>query len=309
MTETLEVKLPRFSYSRLDTFASCPMKYKFKYIDGNYEQSDAIHLDIGNLLHKILEIKHRMIIEGKPVDYDYLKSIYTQGVAEDTEKDKGKFIIGLNAIKDKFTEDKFIEINTKSNLSYNDKMVTFLNYLENDDIGDGWKPLAVEVDFNFTYNDRIVLNGFIDRIDINEDGDLRVVDYKSSNKVYESKDLTTPLQMFIYALACENIYGKVPVAYIYDMILLGEKQTACTKGYYNRGIKKLDKILDAIFEAKETGIYKPKATPLCHWCDFSQTNPNTAFYLADLCDYYSLWLPNKKSFAVNKKFETEELEF
>lgn len=302
--------LPKFSYSKLDTFVQCPMKYKYKYVDGNYVQSDAVHLDLGNLLHKVLEIKHRNIIEGIPNDYTYLKEVYLKGIAEDTDKDKGNFIMGVNAIKEKFGEDTFNEVNTKSNLSYKDKLETFLRYLENDSIGEQWKPLAVEINFNFEYEEKVILNGFIDRVDINDKGELRVVDYKSSNKLYEDKDLTTPLQMFIYALACENIYGKTPVEFMYDMILLGEKQLSCTKGYYKRGLKKLNKILDSIFEAEKTGAYTPKATPLCHWCDYSITNPNAPFYSQDLCNYYSLWTPDNKTFKVNRKFEElDELEF
>lgn len=302
--------LPRFSYSKLDTFVQCPMKYKYKYVDSNYVQSDAVHLDLGNLLHKVLEIKHRNIIDGIPNDYTYLKEVYLKGIAEDTDKDKGNSIMGVNAIKEKFGEDTFIEVNTKSNLSYEDKLETFLHYLENDSIGEQWKPLAVEINFNFEYEEKVILNGFIDRVDINDKGELRVVDYKSSNKLYEDKDLTTPLQMFIYALACENIYGKTPVEFMYDMILLGEKQLSCTKGYYKRGLKKLNKILDSIFEAEKTGVYAPKATPLCHWCDYSITNPNAPFYSQDLCNYYSLWTPDNKTFKVNRKFEElDELEF
>lgn len=303
------VELPKFSYSKLNTFITCPMKYKLKYIDGNYESSEAIHLDLGNLLHKILEIKHRNIINNVPVDYNFLKKVLEEGISEETEKDKGSFILGITAIRDKFGEEQFIEINSKSGLSYDDKLKTFINYLETDDIGEDWKPIAVELPFEFEYEGKAILHGFIDRVDENSKGELRVVDYKSSNKVFESKDLTTPLQMFIYDLACEHIFKRTPVEHSYDMILLGEKQSACTKGYYNRGVKKLNKILDNIFEFERTGLWKPSPTPLCHWCEFSETNPNTAFYLQGLCDYYSLWTPDNKTFRKNKEFTEEILDF
>ncbi len=305
-----EVKLPdlpRFSYSKLNTYVTCPMKYKLKYVDGNYDQSDAIHLDIGNISHKVLEIKYRNIIDEIPVDYNYLKEVFFNGIAEETEKDKGNFLIGINAIKDKFGHETFTEVNSKSNLSYDDKIITFTEYIHTDDIGDDWQPLAVELPFEFVYQDRVILHGFIDRVVVNNKWYLRVVDSKSSNKVFEDKDLTTPLQMFIYDLACEDIFGKRPIEHIYDMILLGEKQYACTKGYYNRGIKKLDKILNNIFDSEITGEYLPKPTPLCHWCEFSETNPNTAFYLQGLCDYYSLWTPENKTFKTNKDYIPDNL--
>lgn len=298
-------KIQRFSYSKLNTFIQCPMKYKLKYVDGNYESTAAIHLDIGNLLHKVLEIKYRNIIEGRENDYQELIEICTNGIAEETEKDKGKYIVGLDQIKNKFGHQKFVEVDRKSNLSYEEKLKTFYDYLINDDIGT-WKPFVVEQHFEFNYEDRAILNGFIDRIDINENGELRVVDYKSSNKVFDNKDLTTPLQMFIYALACEHLFGKRPVEYQYDMILLGEKQNACTKGYYNRGVKKLNKVLDEISEYEDNGNWKPKPTPLCHWCDFSETNPTAAFHLQDLCEYYCLWTPAKKTFEKNKEFAVKD---
>jgi len=75
-------------------------------------------------------------------------------------------------------------------------------------------------------------------------------------------------------------------------------------------LKKLNKILDSIFEVEKSGLYAPKATPLCHWCDYSITNPNAPFYSQDLCNYYSLWTPDNKTFKVNRKFEeSDELEF
>lgn len=301
--------LQRFSYSKLSTFTQCPMKYDLKYNQGNYDQPDAIHLDLGNILHKVLEIKYRGIIEKQEVPVEELIRISKEGVQEETEKDKGKCIIGISEIMEKFGFEKFVEVNEKSNLSYTDKLDTFYNYLANDKLNDEWKPFAVEQHFDFEYEGKAILNGFIDRIDINQKGELRVVDYKSSNKVFDDKELTTPLQMVIYAFACERLFGKIPVEFQYDMILLGQKQLACSKGYYNRGVKKLNKILDEIKEFESKNKWKPKPTPLCHWCEFSNTNPNATFYLQDLCEYYCLWTPDKKTFEKNKEYKEDEFDF
>ena len=280
------------------------MKFKLKYIDKNFEQSDAIHLDLGTLLHKILELKYQYMIKSQSVDYEYLASVLENGVLDDeSDKDQGTFIMGLQQIKEKYGLEKFTEVDEKSGLSYEDKLYIFEEYLKNDELGEGWKVLATELEFEFDFEDRVIFGGFIDRIDINESGDLRVVDYKSSNKVFADKDLTTPLQMMIYALACENLYGKTPIEFQYDMILLGEKQFACTKGYYNRGLKKINKTLDEIDWFKSIDDWKPKPTPLCHWCEFCENNPNSVWTTNYLCEYYSLWTPDRKTFAVNKEYK------
>jgi putative RecB family exonuclease len=227
--------------------------------------------------------------------------VLKEGIAEETDKDKGNFIIGIDAIKEKYGEELFKTIDPKSDLSYEDKLYIFDDYLENDDIGD-WKPYKIEQHFELEYEDKILLNGYIDRIDINSDGDLRVVDYKSSNKVFRDADLKTPLQMVIYALACEKLFGKIPIEFQYDMILLGEKQDACSSGYFNRGVKKINKILDEIEWSESTKDWIPKPTPLCFWCNFCENNPNADWYTNGLCEYYSLWTPDNKTFAKNKDY-------
>lgn len=280
---------------------NCPLKYKLQYIEKNFDKSEAIHFDIGNILHKVLEIKYRNIIERIPNDYDYLRDITLNGIAEETEKDKGKFIIGINEIREKYGKDVFVKVDPKSELSYDDKLELFFDYLMNDNSED-WKPIAVELPFEFIYDNKVVFNGFIDRIDQNSNGELRVVDYKSSGKPFADKDLVTPLQMVIYSMACEQIYGTRPIEYQYDLILLDQTQQACTKGYYDRGVKKINKVLDEIEWCSVTEDYKPKATPLCHWCSFSETNPNAEWYTKGLCEYYCLWTPEDKTFKKNKEY-------
>jgi hypothetical protein len=155
--------------------------------------------------------------------------------------------------------------------------------------------------FEFIYEDRCIFKGFIDRIDINSNGELRVVDYKTSNAPYDEKKLTTPLQMVIYTIACQSLYNKTPIEHRYDFIFLGTSQNACSKGYLKRGMKKINKLLDEVGECLEKDEYPPKPTPLCHWCSFSKTCPDSEQKF-HLCEYYSLWTPYEKTFDVNKKY-------
>lgn len=294
--------LPRFSYSSLNTFIQCPMRYKLKYIDDNKSATEALHLELGNILHKTLETKYRNVIDGKSTNYNELIHILENGIAEDTGKDKGRFLNGLKQLREKYGNELFEEVDVKSGLSYNDKLETFLEYMKSDVGTDEWKPIAVEQPFEFVFEDKAIFHGFIDRIDQNKNGDLRVVDYKSSNKLFNDKDLITPLQMVIYALACKTIYNKIPVEYQYDMILLGEKQYVVSKGFLERGIKKIQKILDDMEWCLAIDEWIPKPSPLCYWCEFSETNPNTEWYTKGLCEYYCLWTPDARTFKRNKEY-------
>jgi hypothetical protein len=192
-------------------------------------------------------------------------------------------------------------------MTYEDKMQVFDKVLhkEMEEDDNGWKPYLFEHPFEFVWNDRVILKGFIDRVDRRGD-DFRTLDYKTSKKVYNSSQLATSLQFGIYTLAILNEFGVLPEESIYRFILLDETQKALTKGWEKRLIKALNGVFDKIDTDNQSGIWVPKPTPLCHWCNFCSHNPDAKEYKYD-CEYYSLWEPNNKTFAVNKQFNPDEV--
>jgi len=302
-----------FSYSRLDLFDQCPYKYKLKYIDNNLSNESSIALELGTLGHLGKEKWGQYLIDGELPDLTFIQQIIEEGMEQceihivngNETSNKTDNILGLKEIKRKYFE-SYAEICNKSGLTYDEKIDLYLNNLVLP-LDDGWRVLAVEKDFSFVYEQKYVVRGFIDRIDINKNGDLRVIDYKTSKAIYPDNKMATPLQMFIYALACEKLYGKTPIDFIYDFIFIGQQQSACTKGYYVRGLKKLDKLFTKLEECAEKEEYIPKPTALCYWCSFSDNTPLSDPNLNHLCPYYSLWTPNNKTFAKNKEYSNNDI--
>lgn len=56
-----EIDLPTVSYSKLDTFNTCQMKYDFIYNQKKRDDSTTLALELGSLAHKVLELKGLMI--------------------------------------------------------------------------------------------------------------------------------------------------------------------------------------------------------------------------------------------------------
>lgn len=284
-------KLPikdELSYSRIDTL-SCPYKYKLKYVEKNYTDIKSIALEIGTACHYAMEQKYNNV-KFKDSHRDFLNGC---------EEAKG-----LNQIIDDYPFE-YYDINKKSNMSYEDKVEIFINKLKNEPFENDWICIGTEVPFKIIYKDKSIIKGSIDRVDKNIDsGEIRVIDYKTNNQLFDSKKLTTPLQMYIYSLACKELYGDYPTECIYDMLFLDTKQYGGTKGWMKRGEKKLDKLLDKIIWYKSLGNehYEPNPTPLCFWCDYCKTNPNSNDKFNSLCDYYSLWTPEENVFKTNMKW-------
>ena len=64
--------------------------------------------------------------------------------------------------------------------------------------------LAVEQRFRFEL-DASTLTGYIDRIDRLPDGQLRLIDYKTSKKAMKQDEAEQDLQLALYALACREV--------------------------------------------------------------------------------------------------------
>lgn len=293
----IEIDLPIkdvLSYSRIDVFKQCPYRYKLKYIDKNYTNTSSLALQIGTLAHYCMEMKY----SGVNIDE------ILQGLDNGFKTDKD-IIKGLNELIEEYPFE-FYEVNEKSGMSVEDKIEEFKNKLNNEPVEEEWEVIGLEKDFEITFNNKAKIKGFIDRIDRNKlTGEIRVIDYKTNNKEYDKKDLATPLQMYIYSLACYELYGQYPIECIYDLLFLNKKQIGGTKGYLNRGFKALNKILDSMIYYQDLGseYLQPKQSPLCHFCDFCITNPNSDPWYNTACEYYSLWTREKKTFEVNKKWQ------
>ena len=294
--------LPVFSYSKMEVFKNCPLQYRYKYIEKKYSQDTSIALELGSLCHYVLEQKGKMIVSGETVDYEKLNDILMNGVTETDEKTKEE-LLGVNQLKRKYFE-VWHEADNASGASYDEKIKLFDKVLHNEMEETDWKPTYFEKPFEFVWDNKVILKGFIDRIDT-KDGQYRTVDYKTSKKVYEQSKLATSLQFGVYALAILNEFGVLPIESEYRFILIDDKQYALTKGWESRLIKAMDKVFGDIEASEKKDVFVPKPSPLCHWCNFCQTNPEATIYRNE-CEYFSKWTPTQKTFEVNKKWNALE---
>ena len=298
------------SYSKLDLFKKCPFRYKKRYVERNYSNADSLATEFGSLLHKALELKGQDLMDNRAIDYDEIHNVLLAGYDEKTEKGQ-ETILGAGDLRVKYCEEWFAA-DEKTNQSTEDRFNIFVekvlpSRMENMT----QKIVGTEIPFEFVYDERCIFHGFIDRVDgTYEDNELRaltVTDYKSSKKIFPVEDIRTPLQMVTYDLACLFLYGVLPDNHVYDFIGINQKQGklqgVCTKGYLKRGIKKIDSLLDQIGSMEESNEYPPKPSPLCHWCDFCETNPRAEDKCKFLCPYFSLWTPENKTFQTNEKYE------
>ena len=136
------------------------------------------------------------------------------------------------------------------------------------------EPAEREVYVEAVLESKLLLRGFVDRIDLAPGGLMRVVDYKTGRApgpMFEAKAL---FQMKFYALILWRVRGIVPT--MLQLIYLGsgemlrytpdEADLLATE-------RKVDAIFRAIRQAEQTGDWRPNPSRLCSWCSHQALCP------------------------------------
>jgi putative RecB family exonuclease len=129
------------------------------------------------------------------------------------------------------------------------------------------EPAERELYVEALLDSKLLLRGFVDRLDIAVDGALRIVDYKSGASPSEMFEAKALFQMKFYALVIWRTRGVVPR--MLQLIYLGsgevlrytpdESDLLATE-------RKLEALWKAIVTAQESGDWRPNKSVMCGWC-------------------------------------------
>lgn len=179
------------SYSRFNSYLSCPRKHYLTYYENLVKKKKDRPLYFGSDFHKLLEYR--------------------------TKPEK------LPAIKQEIT-DKFYSLSgdQQSELG-NDYPETLFNIFE--DYCKVWKdaplPSVTELEFNIkmgTYKgEPVIFKGFIDELYIRDSG-IIVGEHKTFNKMPQKDFLVMNTQKSLYAVAVKKLYGEYPTNIMWDYI-------------------------------------------------------------------------------------------
>ena len=129
------------------------------------------------------------------------------------------------------------------------------------------EPAEREMYVETLLDSKLLLRGFVDRLDVAPTGEVRVVDYKTGRApgpVFEGKAL---FQMKFYALVLWRLRGEVPT--MLQLIYLGNGEILRYRPDEADLLaveRKVNALWRAIQRAAETGDWRPNKTGLCGWC-------------------------------------------
>jgi len=129
------------------------------------------------------------------------------------------------------------------------------------------EPAERELYVEALLDSKLLLRGFVDRIDVAPDGAIRVVDYKSGNAPGEMFEAKALFQMKFYALVIWKTRGIVPA--MLQLVYLGNAQIlryVPDEADLLATQRKVEAIWQAIRLAEDSGDWRPNRSRLCAWC-------------------------------------------
>lgn len=242
------------SPSRVESFLSCPLAFRFASIEKLPDPPTAATTK-GSLVHRALELLFvEPTADRTP---EALERCVDAAIAEYREHDD-VILLGLD---DAATTALFDECRTIAR-----------NYLRMED-PTTVRDIGLELRLEAAVGD-LTLRGIIDRLDLDDDGELVVVDYKTGRAPRAGWERTSMSGIHFYAFLCESVFGRRPAEIRLMYLASGETiRTAPTAQSTRFMTTRTNAVWKAVATACERDDFRPKPGKLCNFCAYRQWCP------------------------------------
>ncbi len=246
-------RAPSLSPSRAGDFKTCPLLYRFRSIDRIPEQPTADQAR-GTLVHAVLERLFDLpAAERTPEQAAALVAPQWQRLVEQEPA------LGTVLAPDTGPE-QFLA-------SAGDLLGGYFTVEDPRRLDPAEREFLVSTEVGLGDERRLLLRGYIDRLDISPAGDIRVVDYKTGGAPREAFEARALFQLKFYALVLWRTRGVVPR--MLRLIYLKDAEV-CDYSPDTEELERFERTLVALWAAIEQATaardFRPKPSRLCGWC-------------------------------------------
>ncbi len=252
-----ETVVASLSPSRAADFRSCALKYRLRTIDRLPEPTSPEALR-GTLVHKVLEDLFDLPAPHRtPAEAQALVQAAWQTVLE-VEPEAAELFTGSGPELEAWLQ------------GCRETLAAYF-FLEDPR---RLEPAEREVYVETLLESRLLLRGYVDRIDVAPSGAVRVVDYKTGRSPGVGFESAALFQLRFYALVLWRTRGVVPA--LLQLIYLGDGQVVSYQPD-EQDLLATQRVIEAlgraIETARESGEWQPNQGPACRWCSFQAHCP------------------------------------
>ncbi len=244
------------SPSKVSTFKDCALAFRFSAID-KLPEPPSIPATKGSLVHRALELLF--------VDHADARTI---------ERAQECLVLAIEEFRadPDFVDLQLDETAEKAFVADASKMVDRYFTLEDPT---AITPIGIELKLEVPIGS-VKLRGIIDRLELDENGDLVVTDYKTGRVPSQQQEMARLGGVHFYSYMCEKLFGQRPSKV--QLIYLGSTPEIIIARPSEQSTHGLEKKVAAIWSAVERACaqedFRPKPSKLCDWCAFKQWCPS-----------------------------------
>ncbi|MDA8391714.1 MAG: PD-(D/E)XK nuclease family protein [Actinomycetota bacterium] len=250
----MRYSLPRsLSPSKVSVFKDCALAFRFSALD-HLPQPRTVATVRGSLVHRALELVYSENAPGSrnAATAEAAVTVAVGDLRGDVES------LGLDPVEASTLES---DVRTLTRRCFE---------LEDpDEVDVAGTELRLEAPIG-----GVTLRGVIDRLDVEPDGSLVVVDYKTGRAPQTTRESASLAGVHLYALLCEQALGirpaRLELYYLKDGLVITATPSDQALSALER---RTSAIWSAIERACERDDFRPRPSALCGWCSFRQYCP------------------------------------
>tara|TARA_X000001036_G_scaffold428330_1_gene457976 strand:+ start:480 stop:1328 length:849 start_codon:yes stop_codon:yes gene_type:complete len=266
-----------FSYSSIQSFQKCPAQFQFRYLDRIFKKDEGIEAFMGKRVHETIEHVYNQKKLGVNLSYDNI----IQHHYHLWEKKWHDRIAIVNKQILPIDRDKNIPLWKKYASYYFRTGETCLTkfYSLHKPFGESVYANEYEMDFLLDDDSNYRIKGVVDRIDVDEDHNWIIHDYKTGKRAYNQKEADNDMQLGLYQIGLENKKKSVNSVVLVWHFLQQSKENIMVYSKRNRSdledlASKIKTVIDKIkLKIKNKEKFPAKKTFLCRWCYYWEECP------------------------------------
>jgi putative RecB family exonuclease len=237
------------SPSKVASFTDCALAFRFSAID-RLPEPPSVAATRGTLVHAALERLHLLPPAERTLD---AALACLDAAAVDLRDDREYVQLGL-------ADDEAVTFRAEAA----DLVRNYFRLEDPSTVRSIGLELQVEAEV-----DGIRLRGIIDRLELTDDGELVVTDYKTGSAPPTQHERKRLSGVHIYSLLCEQLLGRRPRAV---QLLYLKEPLAISTTPNDRSTRGTRRTLGAVWQAVERACeredFRPQPSRLCEWCAF-----------------------------------------
>jgi putative RecB family exonuclease len=247
-----------YSHSLLETYETCPLKYRLIYADRVKTERKSVEAFMGSLVHETMEWLYRQVIMARVPSMEEVETYFSQ-------RWDRFFHDGIFVAHREFTAGDYREAGLKCLRLYYGRYHPF----------DSGKPIWLErkVVVPIRLEDRQArFVGVVDRLDSLGGGRYEIHDYKTSARFPTLEELERDRQLTLYQIAVENsLPGVREVELVWHYMLFDEELRL------RRSAEEVQRVAreasELVMEIESRTEFLPREGDHCDWCEVQEFCP------------------------------------